>query len=101
MLGKNYEYIASGVPILIVGKTLQKEVKTIIENSGFFVDVNSQNDLDDFLGSYLAHDLKLPERNVDFIAQFQYSKQVQTLLLVLEDFKIEKISADLKTIKFE
>ena len=101
VLGKIYEYIASGVPILIVGKTLQKEVKTIIENSGFFVDVNSQNDLDDFLGSYLAHDLKLPERNVDFIAQFQYSKQVQTLLLVLEDFKIEKISADLKTIKFE
>ena len=95
ILGKIYEYIASGVPIILIGHTSQIEISKIIKESGYFIYVNSQADLDNLIHSYIQGSLKLPKRNIDFISQFQYSGQSKTLISILNNLVTEQVSVDL------
>jgi len=93
--GKIFEYIASGVPILVIGRTSQIEISKIIKASGYYICINSQADLDRLILAYYQGTLKIPQRNVDFIRQFQYSEQSRTLIKIFNDLVKEQLSVDL------
>jgi len=92
---KIYEYISSGTPILVFGKTANIEVTKILLKAGFFLEINTQEDVDQFFLNYRSRTLILPRRNLDFISQFQYAEQVKSLISILENCTVEKKSANL------
>jgi hypothetical protein len=92
ILSKIYEYISSGVPIIVFGKTKNVEIERILTSSGYSLQLNTQRDVDDFLQKYREKKLVLPPRNLEFIRQFQYSNQAKTLSALLENYTIERKS---------
>jgi len=95
VLGKIFEYIASGVPIIIIGKTSQSEISKIILKSGYFLFVNSTTDLDKLIYAYTQGNLELPRRNKDFIRKFQYSEQAKIIISIFRQLNEERISVNL------
>jgi hypothetical protein len=94
ILSKIYEYISSGVPILVFGNTKNVEIQRILTSSGYSVQLDTQKDVDDFFEKYTEKKLVFPTRNLDFIRQFQYANQAKTLSALLDNFAIERISVN-------
>jgi hypothetical protein len=94
ILSKIYEYISSGVPILVFGNTKNVEIQRILTSSGYSVQLDTQKDVDDFFEKYTEKTLVFPSRNLDFISQFQYANQAKTLSALLDNFTIERISVN-------
>lgn len=93
--GKIFEYIASGVPIIIIGQTSQIEMSKIINKSGYFFFVNSTTDLDKLIYSYTQGSLELPKRNKDFIGKFRYGEQAKIIVSIFRELDKERISVDI------
>jgi len=92
---KFFEYIASGVPIIIIGQTSQIEISKIINKSGYFFFVNSTTDFDKLIEKYTQGNLELPKRNEDFIGKFQYCEQAKILVSIFRQLGSERMSVDL------
>jgi len=93
---KIFEYISSGIPIIVSGSTNESELKQIISKSGYQLHMNSQQDLENILLGYKHGNLDIPPRNVEFISYFEYSQQVNSLVSIIDDPSIEITSVDLR-----
>ena len=89
---KIFEYISSGIPIIISGNTNDSELKQIILKSGYQLEMNTQQDLDNIPLQYKLGNLDIPLRNEKFIYNFQYSQQVKSVISVIQDPSVEVVS---------
>ena len=92
---KIFEYISSGIPIIISGNTNDSELKQIILKSGYQLEMNTQQDLNNMLLQYKLGNLDIPLRNENFIYNFQYSQQVKSVISVIQDPSVEVVSVAL------
>jgi hypothetical protein len=95
ILSKIYEYISSGVPILIYGDTFNSEVKKIYLRAGHFIQLTNSIEVGQFFSDYAAGNLKIPPRNEKFIHSFMYREQAKTLYSIIENPAMERVSVEL------
>jgi hypothetical protein len=82
---KLYEYLSSGVPIMLITENEISETISIIELSHSGKVFRTKLELLSFLKIFASSKFELQQRNLEYIANFSYDAQVTKFILWLDD----------------
>ena len=85
LLTKLYEYLSSGVPIMLITENDTSEKISIIEHSRSGTVLRTKLELLNFLKTFASSEFELHQRNLEYIATFSYDAQVTKFIPWLDD----------------